>query len=217
MRLQWRGRHRGHHPQNTAAASSSPATPSQWGPVTRCENFYDDYWPVIDEKLDALYEEAKKTDGGRLVIWDWYEQSPDVVAAFNERFPDIKVVSRGLTYNLSSAIISAKASGERNTDIVSGSITSMTAMYDQGFWQDVDWTTYGVPKEFFTIGAPELLPDSWNGSLLQYNTDEIATVPELARRPARARLEGQAGDRQLQRPGLQRLRHARSARTRWST
>ena len=129
-----------------------------WGPVTRCENFYDDYWPLINENLDTLYEEATKTDEGRLVIWDWYEQSPDVVAAFNKRFPDIKVVSRGLTYNTSSAIIAAKASGERNSDIVSGSITSMTAMYDQGFWQDVDWTQYGVPEEFFTIGSPELLP-----------------------------------------------------------
>lgn len=164
-------------PENTAAAGELTCDAVEWGPVTRCENFYDDYWPVINENLDALYEEAKSTDGGKLVIWDWYEQSPDVVAAFNERFPDIKVVSRGLTYNLSSAIISAKASGERNSDIVSGSITSMTAMYDQGFWQDVDWTQYGVPEEFFTIGAPELLPDSWNGSLLQYNSSDVPEVP----------------------------------------
>ncbi|MCT1477899.1 ABC transporter substrate-binding protein [Microbacterium sp. p3-SID336] len=148
------------------------------GAITRCENFYDDYWPEIDTQLDALYEQAKKEDGGTLVIWDWYELSPDVIAQFNERFPDITVETRGLTYNLSSAIISAKATGSRNTDVVSGSITSMAAMYDEGFWEKVDWASFGVPEEYLTIGAPELMPDSINGSLLQYNTDKVAAVPE---------------------------------------
>lgn len=147
------------------------------GAFTRCENFYDDYWPVIDEQLDALYEQAKQEDGGRLVIWDWYELSPDIIAQFNERFPDITIETQGLTYNLSSAIISAKATGARNTDVVSGSITSMAAMYDEGFWEEVDWTTFGVPEEFLTIGAPELMPDSINGTLMQYNTDKVPTVP----------------------------------------
>lgn len=147
------------------------------GPVTRCENFYTDYWPKINAELDKLYAEAKATDGGRLVVWDWYELSPEVIAQFNKRFPDIKIETRGLTYNLSSAIVTAKTTGERNSDIVSGSITSMTDMYDQGFWEKVDWTQYGVPKEFLTIGAPELMPDSVNGSLIQYNTAKVQSVP----------------------------------------
>lgn len=147
------------------------------GAITRCENFYKDYWPSIDKQLDALYTQAKDTDGGRLVIWDWYELSPDVIAAFNKRFPGIKIETRGLQYNLSSAIISAKATGARNTDVVSGSITSMTAMYDAGFWEKVDWTKFGVPKEFFQLGAPELLPDSINGSLMQYNSSSVSSPP----------------------------------------
>lgn len=148
------------------------------GAITRCENFYKDYWPSIDKQLDALYTQAKETDGGRLVIWDWYELSPDVIAQFNKRFPGIKIETRGLQYNLSSAIISAKATGARNTDVVSGSITSMTAMYDAGFWEKVDWTKFGVPKEFFQLGAPALMPDSINGSLMQYNSSAVSTVPD---------------------------------------
>ena len=158
-------------------AASATCDAVEVGAVTRCENFYDDYWPEIDKQLDALYEEAKKEDGGTLVIWDWYELSPDVIAQFNERFPDIKVETRGLTYNLSSAIISAKATGARNTDVVSGSITSMAAMYDEGFWEKVDWESFGVPKEYLTIGAPELMPDSINGTLLQYNSEKVPSVP----------------------------------------
>ncbi len=145
---------------------------------TRCSNFYTDYWPTINAHLDELYQQAKAADGGRLVVWDWYELGPDVIAQFNKRFPDIKIETRGLTYNLSSAIISAKSTGTRNTDVVSGSITSMAAMYDAGFWDKVDWTTLGVPAEFLTIGAPELMPDSVNGALLQYNTTKVPTVPD---------------------------------------
>lgn len=158
-----------------AAAQTCDAV--EVGVFTRCENFYEDYWPEIDRQLDKLYEQAKQTDGGKLVIWDWYELSPDIIAKFNERFPDITIETQGMTYNLSSGIISAKATGSRNTDVVSGSITSMSAMYDEGFWEKIDWTSYGVPEEFLTIGAPELMPDSINGTLMQYNTDKVAEVP----------------------------------------
>lgn len=163
-------------PGGEAAAATCDAV--EVGAFTRCENFYDDYWPKIDQQLDALYEKAKETDGGRLVIWDWYELSPEIIAKFTERFPGITIETQGLTYNLSSAIISAKATGSRNTDVVSGSITSMSAMYDEGFWEKVDWTTFGVPEEYLTIGAPELMPDSINGTLMQYNTDKIDAVPD---------------------------------------
>ena len=176
---------------NTKAAAKLTCDAQTWGPVTRCSNFYTDYWPVINSNLDKLYKQAKKIDGGKLVIWDWYPQSPAVVAAFNKRFPGIKVASRGLTYNLSSAIVAAKASGSRNSDIVSGSITSMTSMYDQGFWQKIDWAQYGVPKEFLTIGAPELLPDSWNGSLLQYNTSSVPSVPSSLNDFTQSKWKGQ--------------------------
>lgn len=150
---------------------------SKFGPITRCDNFYKDYWPTLNTNLNALYKQALATDGGKLVVWDWYELSPQLISAFTKRFPGIKIKTRGLTYNLSSAIISAKATGARNTDVVSGSITSMTQMYDQGFWEKVDWTKYGVPKEWFNLGAPELLPDSFNGTLVSYNTSKVQNAP----------------------------------------
>ncbi|WP_022889296.1 ABC transporter substrate-binding protein [Agromyces italicus] len=149
------------------------------GAFTRCENFYEDFWPEIDRQMDALYEQAKETDDGRLVIWDWYELAPEVIAQFNSRYPDLTIETRGLTYNLPSAVISAEATGSRNTDILSGSLVSAAAMTDEGYWAEVDWTEFGVPEEFLTIGAPEMLPDSVNGSLMQVNTDKIEAPESL--------------------------------------
>jgi putative spermidine/putrescine transport system substrate-binding protein len=166
-----------------SGSASAPAAPVcqavQFGPFTRCQNFYTAYWPTIEKNLQSLYKQAMATDGGKFVDWDWYELSPAVIAQFNKQFPGIKVSTRGLTYNLSSAIISAKATGARNTDIVSGSITSMKAMYDQGYWAKIDWTKYGVPKEFLTVGGANtgLLPDSFNGYLLSYNSSKVSSVP----------------------------------------
>ena len=168
---------------SAAPAASGGAAPTcdavQFGnAIVRCENFYTDYWPIINSKLDALYQEAKATDGGKLVIWDWYPRSDAEIAAFNARFPDIHVETQGFTYQVSDQIITAQATGQRNTDVVSGSITSMTAMYDQGFWKKVDWTSMGVPAEFTAPwGYTELLPDSFNSPLLQYNTTKVTSVP----------------------------------------
>jgi putative spermidine/putrescine transport system substrate-binding protein len=151
----------------------------EFGPaIVRCENFTTDFWPIINAKLDELYASAKATDGGQLVIWDWYPRSDEEIAAFNARFPDIKVVTQGFEYNLGDAIVTAQETGQRNSDVVSGSITSMTQMYDQGYWKDVDWTTYGVPAEFMAPwGYTELLPDSFNSPLLQSNVTKTTTVP----------------------------------------
>lgn len=167
---------------NSGSAKAGPpkCQAVKLGPITRCENFYTAFWPTINKNLNKLYKEALKTDGGRLVDWDWYELSPDVIKAFTTRFPGLKVATRGLTYNVSSAIISAKATGQRNSDIVSGSITSMQAMYDKGFWEKIDWTKYGVPKEFLKLGGADtgLLPDSFNGYLLNYNSSKVSSVPD---------------------------------------
>ncbi len=164
-------------PEGDAQAAACEAV--EIGAITRCENFYEDFWPEIDRQMDALYETAKETDGGRLVIWDWYELAPEVIAQFNERYPGISIETRGLTYNLSSAVISAEATGSRNTDILSGSLVSAAAMTDEGYWAEVDWTDFGVPEEYLTIGAPEMLPDSINGSLMQYNHDQVEVPATL--------------------------------------
>lgn len=149
------------------------------GIITRCENFYTAYWPTISANLKKLYRQALKTDGGNLVIWDWYALSPTEIAAFTKQFPGLKVQTRGLQYNLSSAVILAKASGSRNSDIVKGSIVTMTQAYDHGFWSKVDWTKFGVPKQFLQVGGANtgLLPNSVNSPLLDYNASEVSNLP----------------------------------------
>lgn len=149
------------------------------GVIIRCENFYTAYWPTISANLTKLYRQALRTDGGHVVIWDWYALSSAEIAAFTRQFPGLKVQTRGLQYNLSSAVMLAKASGSRNSDIVKGSIVTMTQAYDHGFWAKVDWTKFGVPKQFLQIGGTDtgMLPDSANSPLLDYNSSEVSDLP----------------------------------------
>lgn len=149
------------------------------GVIVQCENFYTAYWPTINANLEKLYHQALRTDGGNVVLWDWYALSPAEIAAFTRQFPGLKVSTRGLQYNLSSAVILAKASGSRNSDIVKGSIVTMTQAYDRGFWSKVDWAKFGVPKQFLRIGGTRtgLLPDSVNSPLLDYNASKVSNLP----------------------------------------
>jgi spermidine/putrescine-binding protein len=179
------------HPSVTAPAAAS-CQAVKIGPITRCENFYTAFWPTIQKNMQALYQQALKTDGGNLVIWDWYAMDKSTQAAFLKDFPGLKIASKGLNFNLASAILAAKASGARNSDIVKGSITSMASMYDAGMWQKVDWTKYGVPKEYLELGGQDtgLLPDSINGSLLQYNATKVPTPPTSLDELADAKWQG---------------------------
>src|SRR6478735_8249497 len=109
-------------PSAPAASGGAPVCDAvEVGIVTRCENFYTDYWPGVNTALDALYQEALATNGGEIVIWDWYELSPDVISAFTTRFPGLKIKTQGFQQNLSSAIITAKETGTENSDYLSGS------------------------------------------------------------------------------------------------
>ena len=152
----------------------------QVGPYTRCENFYTDYWPIIEANMQELYEEALETDGGNLVVWDWDEPNEDQVALFNEKYPGLKVETDGFEENLQSAIISAQATGAKNSDTLNGQLSNLGATYDQGFWEKVDWRQYGVPEEFFEIGGADtgLLPDSYGGFFTGYNTEKVDSVPD---------------------------------------
>lgn len=164
-----------------AGASGSSASPVcdavPVGIVTRCENFYKDYWPKIDAALEQLHQEALATNGGQIVIWDWYELSPDVINAFTTRFPGLSIKTQGFQQNLSSSIITAQQTGAENTDYLSGSLTSATPLYDAGLFDKIDWTQYGIPAEYLTVGPPELIPDSINSWLINYNTSKVDTVP----------------------------------------
>ena len=168
------------------AGAQSPSAPAGGSPVcdavevgivTRCENFYADYWPAVNTALDGLYQEALATNGGQIVIWDWYPLGEDVIKAFTTRFPGLTVKTQGFESGLSGAIITAKETGTENSDYLSGSLTSATPLYDGGLFEQVDWTQYGIPAEFFTVGPAELLPDSLNSWLLNYNTSKVTEVP----------------------------------------
>jgi putative spermidine/putrescine transport system substrate-binding protein len=167
----------------SVAPSTEPSTGAaaceavEVGIVTRCENFYADLWPAVQTSLDALYEEAKATEGGQIVIWDWYELSPDVINAFTTKYPGLTIKTAGYQQNLSSQIVTAKETGTETSDYLSGSLTSATPLYDGGFFEPVDWSTHGIPAEWLTVGPPELLPDSLNSWLLNVNTTKATDVP----------------------------------------
>ena len=172
----------------TSTTSDNTASPAgdiecdavQVGPYTRCENFHTDYWPVIEAEMQKLYEEALETDGGNLVIWDWDAPNADQVALFNEKYPGLTVTTDGFEQNLQSAIISAEATGARNTDVINGQISTMVPTFDEGYWEQVDWRQYGVPEEFLEIGGTDtgLLPDSYGGFFIGYNTTKVDSVPD---------------------------------------
>lgn len=170
--------HRSAGPSFSVAAGAKCAV-TKIGPITRCENFYEAYWPTIKKNLQPLYQQALKADGGNLVVWGWDQLPKSMVSAFTKQFPGLKVSSRGLNFNLSSSLIAAKASGARSSDIVEGSITTTAATYDAGLWQHIDWTKYGVPAEYLSIGGAKTgrLPESINGSALQYNASKVTTPP----------------------------------------
>lgn len=169
-----------------APASEAPASPTEAalacdaksvGIVTRCENFYTDYWPKIDEALKAVYEEAKATNGGTIVIWDWYELDKSVIDAFTAKYPGLTIKTQGFQQNLSSAIVTAHETGTEGPDYISGSLTSATPLYDGGYFAKVDWTQYGIPAEYLNVGPSEMVPDSLNSWLLNVNTPKAANAP----------------------------------------
>jgi putative spermidine/putrescine transport system substrate-binding protein len=164
------------------AATNATCQSVQLGPITRCENFYTAYWPVIEKNMAKLYAQAKATDGGQLVVWDWYPLPAQEISMFEKAYPGITITTRGLNFNLGSAIVTAKATGARNSDIVKGSITTMTQLYDAGYWQKVNWASFGVPSQFLQIGGANtgLLPDSIQTEFAQYNTTKQASAPPTA-------------------------------------
>jgi putative spermidine/putrescine transport system substrate-binding protein len=154
----------------------------QLGPITRCQNFYTAFWPTIEKNMAKLYAQAKTTDGGQLVVWDWYPLPAQEISMFEKAYPGITITTRGLNFNLGSAIVTAKATGARNSDIVKGSITTMTQLYNQGYWEKVNWASFGVPQQFLQIGGADtgLLPDSIQTEFAQYNTTKQASAPPSA-------------------------------------
>jgi len=164
---------------NPVSNTSATCRSVQLGPITRCQNFYTAFWPTIEKNMAKLYAQAKTTDGGQLVVWDWYPLPTQEISMFEKAYPGITITTRGLNFNLGSAIVTAKATGARNSDVVKGSITTMTQLYDEGYWDKVNWASFGVPQQFLQIGGADtgLLPDSIQTEFAQYNTTKQASAP----------------------------------------
>jgi putative spermidine/putrescine transport system substrate-binding protein len=164
---------------NPVSNTSATCQSVQLGPITRCQNFYTAFWPTIEKNMAKLYAQAKTTDGGQLVVWDWYPLPSQEISMFEKAYPGITITTRGLNFNLGSAIVTAKATGARNSDVVKGSITTMTQLYDEGYWEKVNWASFGVPQQFLQIGGADtgLLPDSIQTEFAQYNTTKQASAP----------------------------------------
>jgi putative spermidine/putrescine transport system substrate-binding protein len=164
---------------NPVSNTSATCQAVQLGPITRCQNFYAAFWPTIEKNMAKLYAQAKTTDGGQLVVWDWYPLPTQEISMFEKAYPGITITTRGLNFNLGSAIVTAKATGARNSDVVKGSITTMTQLYDEGYWDKINWASFGVPQQFLQIGGADtgLLPDSIQTEFAQYNTTKQASAP----------------------------------------
>jgi hypothetical protein len=162
----------------TAQDASSPVCDAKSvGVVTRCENFYTDFWPIIRQHMDELHQEALANNGGTIVIWDWYELDPSTIERFTTEFPGLTIKTQGLQYNLESAIIAAHATGGETTDFLGAPLTLGAQLFDQGYYEPIDWAALGLPAEYLEFGQVGQTPDSINGWLLHYNTDKVQTVP----------------------------------------
>jgi putative spermidine/putrescine transport system substrate-binding protein len=144
---------------NPVSNTSATCQSVQLGPITRCQNFYTAFWPTIEKNMAKLYAQAKATDGGQLVVWDWYPLPSQEISMFEKAYPGITITTRGLNFK--------------------GSITTMTQLYDQGYWDKVNWASFGVPQQFLQIGGADtgLLPDSIQTEFAQYNTTKQASAP----------------------------------------
>lgn len=162
--------------QSPAAGDAPVCEAVQVGELTRCENFYTDFWPIVTQHMDELYQQALATNGGVITIWDWYEIDPGTIERFTTKFPGLTIKTQGLQYNLESAIIAAQATGAETTDFLGAPMTLGANLFDQGYYEPIDWTTLGLPGEW-AYGQVGQTPDSINGWLFQYNTDQTATVP----------------------------------------
>jgi hypothetical protein len=168
--------------QSPAANSSGSSTAAptcqvkQIGTLTRCENFYTAFWPVMKAKMAGLYQQAKSTNGGKIVIWGWYPVDQATQAAFLKAYPGLKIETKGLQYNIASSVVAAHATGGETSDTLGGAWTVGSQLLSQGYNDKIDWTQYGVPSQWLTAGVP-WFPWSTNGWTIQYNKSKVSSPP----------------------------------------
>jgi len=128
---------------------------------------------AIDDNLDKLAAAAAKE--GSII---WYESSPDeqaekIVAAFNYRFPAVKLEHVRDTggNSIGARIIQESQGSVRTADIATSGWSILTPLIARNLALKVDWQGYGI--------APELVAPPYGVSttsviyIIVYNTDLV--------------------------------------------
>lgn len=126
------------------------------------------------ETMDELAEKAAA--GGPV---HWYEaNSPEmgdkIVAAFQERFPDVELRFERVTgaQGITARIVQETEADAPSADATTTGVDQIVALYDRGLVADVDWAQYGVPETLTpTSYAVAATSATW---VIVYNTDQVS-------------------------------------------
>jgi iron(III) transport system substrate-binding protein len=101
-----------------------------------------------DETLAKL---AAQAESGSVI---WYESSPDdqaakIAAAFNKRFPKVKIehIRDAGGNSIASRIVQESQAGSRTADIATSGASLLTPLVERNLVEKVDWTALGIGPE----------------------------------------------------------------------
>jgi iron(III) transport system substrate-binding protein len=128
---------------------------------------------TLDDSLNRLAAAAAKS--GSVI---WYESSPDeqaqqIVAAFNKRFPDVKVEHiRDTGGNSIGARIVQESQGDaRTADIATVGNSIMMPLIERNLLAKVDWTGFGAAPK--TTPSPYAITCTAVVYVIVYNTNLV--------------------------------------------
>lgn len=127
----------------------------------------------IDEFLNKLAAEAAKS--GSVI---WYESSPDdqaqqIVAAFNKRFPDVKLEHIRDTggNSIGGRIVQESQGGARTADLATVGDAIMVPLIERNLVKKVEWTQFGVDAKI--APSPYAIDCTAVVYVIVYNTDLV--------------------------------------------
>jgi len=128
---------------------------------------------TIDDSLNKLAAEAAKA--GSVI---WYESSPDdqaqkIVAAFNKRFPDVKLEHIRDTggNSIGARIVQESQGGARTADIATVGSSIMMPLIERNLLAKVDWTGLGAAPK--TVLSPYAITCTAVVYVIVYNTELV--------------------------------------------
>ena len=128
---------------------------------------------TIDESLNKLAAEAAKA--GSVI---WYESSPDdqaqkIVAAFNKRFPNVKLEHIRDTggNSIGARIVQESQGNARTADIATVGNSIMMPLIERNLLAKVDWTGLGAAPK--TTPSPYAITCTAVIYIIVYNTEQV--------------------------------------------